>query len=169
MATYANGNTINTSFDIDSKLTFKVRGHEVLMDLATAKDADQIIKRLALYGLRKFNDASPMGATAPNNGTDEQKAAFALECASNAREMVKDWLAGEFETERSGGGRTANPVAVEARAIAIAYFTTKFGRKPEPKNDDDKATLAKIIAHPTIVAKAEKAVAERAVEIDIDL
>ncbi len=157
------------TIELPQILTFKVRGHEVKMDLDDASDLPGIAKRLALYGLRKFNDASPMGETAPNGGTDEPKAAFALPCASNAREMVKDWLAGDFETERSGGGRTANPVAVEARAIAIAYFTTKFGRKPEPKNDDDKATLAKIIAHPTIVAKAEKAVAERAVEIDIDL
>jgi hypothetical protein len=158
------------TIDIPNILTFKVRGHSVTLDLnnaATPEVASGIVTRLALYGLRKFNDASPMGAIAPKD--EAGKVAFAKSCADNAREMVKDWLAGRFETER--GESSSDPVATRARQIALRMVTDKFGR---PDKDDERAKtefaarVRDYAANPKIRAMAERQLADEA-EIDIDV
>ena len=155
------------TIDIPNILTFKVRGHSVTLDLnnaATPDVASGIVARLALYGLRKFNDASPMGAIAPKD--EAGKIRFAKECADNAREMVKDWLAGRFDTES-----VSDPVAREAMIIAAEYVKKKYG-SPDHKDEAAKAEYIKrrnaAAVHPTIVEMARKAVEYRAT-LDIDV
>jgi hypothetical protein len=149
-------------------MTCKVRGHEVKLDLASANGETQraIAERLVAYGMRKFNDASPMGETAP---TDEAgKVRFAQDCANNAREMIKDWLAGNFETERSGGRAALDPVQKRIRELAEAIATHKLGK---PGKDAAKIAEWKVMARgymesPKVKAQAEKDVAALA---DFDL
>lgn len=154
------------TIDIPNILTFKVRGHSVALDLNNAKDeatASEIVRRLAMYGLRKFNDASPMGAVAPKD--EPGKVAFAKACADNARAMVKDWLAGDFETER--GGSETDPVATRARQIALRMVTDKFG-KPDKDNENAKADFAYRVREYASNPKI-RGMAERQLEAEADL
>jgi len=158
------------TIDIPNILTFKVRGHSVTLDLNNAASPDVasgIVTRLALYGLRKFNDASPMGAIAPKD--EDGKIRFAKECADNAREMVKDWLAGRFETER--GESSSDPVATRARQIALRMVTDKFG-KPDKDSENAKHDFAyrvrEYAANPKIRAMAERQLADEA-DLDIEV
>ena len=161
---------VTITFTVPDVITSKVRGKELSVDLTKAVNLTGMAEKLFIYGFnRKWNDAAPMGETLGKTATDEEKAAFYARCHANAVEMVKDWLAGDFETERSGGGRTANPLKVEIRAQALARFESTFKREYVAKDEWCKAALEQLMAHPTIIARAEKTLAERNEDLAIDI
>jgi hypothetical protein len=129
---------MRVTIELSDKLIASVRGTDVEVDLASAKNPEEFVRRLAVYGLRKFNDASPMGETAP---TDEAgKVAFRARCADNAKAMIADWLAGDFATER--GGRVADPLTQKAREIARMLVVKKYGKLGKDASDETKAEFA---------------------------
>jgi hypothetical protein len=126
------------TIELPATIEANVRGLPVVIDLASAVNPEEFVRRLALYGVRKFNDASPMGETAPTDETG--KTAFKRRCADNAEAMVKAWLAGDFETER--GGRVSDPLTQKAREIARALVTAKYGKLGKDATDVQKTDFA---------------------------
>lgn len=121
-------------------VTAKVRGHEVTLNLTKAKDDDtaiEIVRRLAHYGMRKFNDAAPMGLKAPV-GDEEAMKRFTQDCAGNAESMIARWLAGDFEAER-GEREPSDPIAAKAWEIASRMVREKYGKLGKDATDADKA------------------------------
>jgi len=161
---------LTITFTVPDTMTSKVRGKELTVDLTKAVDLNGMAKVLFIYGYnRKWNDAAPMGETLPKDATDDEKAAFYARCYANAVEMTKDWLDGDYEAERKGGGRTADPVAAEAKLHAIAHFERKGGIKYNQKDADHKFKVKELSQHPTIIERAKAAIAARNEDLDIDL
>lgn len=143
------------TIDLPSVLTAEVRGHEVRLDLskADAGVATEIVRRLALYGMRKFNDAATRGEVAPTGNEDKMRE-FKARCADNARAMIGDWLAGDFTKERD-----VDPVAKRAREIATSLVEAKFGKLGKDATDAEKAerraVIGKAAAHDKVRARAQ--------------
>jgi len=143
------------TIDLPTVLTAEVRGHEVRLDLskADAAVATEIVRRLALYGMRKFNDAATRGEAAPVGNEDKMRE-FKARCAENAQAMIADWLAGDFTKERD-----VDPVAKRAREIAVALVEAKLGKLPKDATDEAKAErralVGKAAAHEKVRAQAQ--------------
>jgi len=143
------------TIDLPTVLTAEVRGHEVRLDLskADAAVATEIVRRLALYGMRKFNDVATRGEAAPVGNEDKMRE-FKARCAENAQAMIADWLAGDFTKERD-----VDPVAKRAREIAVALVETKLGKLPKDATDEAKAErralVGKAAAHEKVRAQAQ--------------
>lgn len=153
-------------------VTAKVRGHEVTLDLSKAKDTDtmtEIVRRLAMYGMRKFNDAAPMGLKAPV-GDEEAMKRFTQDCAGNAESMIARWLAGDFEAER-GEREPSDPVAAKAWEIASRMVREKYGKLAKDATDADKAArkemIGKAAAHEKVRELAKEELAKAAALADI--
>lgn len=146
-----------------------VRGIPVVVDFASAKDIEGMVTRLAMYGLRKFNDAAPMGLKAPV-GDERAMELFKQACATNARNLIAKWLAGEFEAER-GEREPADPVAAKAWEIASRMVREKYGKLPKDASDaqkaDRKALIQKAADHEKVRALAREELAKAAKLADI--
>lgn len=161
---------MQVTINVPDTMTVSVRGRDVVIDYAKAKDAVGFAQRIWAYGHRKFNDASPMGLKAPV-GDDAKMEAFKDDCAKNAAAMVEAWLAGEFEAERGGGGRESDPIGKRARAIAVQLVEAKLGKLAKDASDDDKAARAKkineVAANDKVRAKAKAQLDEEAAFADL--
>lgn len=141
------------TIELPAVLTAEVRGHEVRLDLTKAGAAEEIVRRLALYGMRKFNDAATRGEVAPTGNEDKMRE-FKARCADNAQAMIADWLAGDFTKERD-----VDPVAKRAREIATSLVNAKFGALSKDATDAEKAerraVIGKAAAHEKVRAQAQ--------------
>lgn len=143
------------TIELPTVLKAEVRGHEVSLDLARADEAvaNEIVRRLALYGMRKFNDAATRGEVAPTGNEDKMRA-FKARCADNAQAMIADWLAGDFTKERD-----VDPVAKRAREIAVGLVEAKYGKLGKDASEAEKAErraiVGKAAAHDKVRAQAQ--------------
>lgn len=159
------------TIELPEVMTASIRGIEVSLDLftATPEVQAQIATRLALYGMRKFNDAAPMGLKAPV-GDEKAMEKFKQDCADNARHLIAKWLAGDFEADRSR--EPADPVSAKAREIARRLVVDKYGKLGKDATDAAKAEfnerVTKAAGHAKVIelAKAELA---KAAALDIDI
>lgn len=172
---------MQVTINIPDVVKCDIRGLEMPVDYTKATDLSGLVLKTFLYGHRMYNDKAPQGAKRPEGSKDDPAVkAFFKQCLENAEAIRDDYLAGKLERERAERGESADPVGVEARAIARAKLKGMDDQKRKALltqvmtkyNEDEKAARIRIVdaiaAKPDVRAQAQANVAARA-DLDIDL